>query len=497
MRFRRIHRLAIAGSFTLLAALAPPLATAAEPDPLAAAQEAIKALPAPYSNWNVTLRESTSEQGALTLSYDSPALGERTENSVYLPSSYSPADAAAPVMYYLHGTVVPYLDNPNLAPVTSFESLLNMVGSGGGFKQTLLEDFPSQVDRADFIVVAPDTDPARSWCHTCVWIDGKPGALQAPPFTARTVPAETVIMKEIIPLTEAIFNARTDRGGRGIIGFSMGAGGAEVLGFRHPDKFAYVGGISGPFDVVDDHLFWNEWVEAHGYFRDQGYGTSLTNNVEWRNFNPKDIAGNWAGTGGHLMISAGDACAPPTDTKGEADCTRYPALTNPAATRAETQMRRSADESVQHLAAVGVEAEQFRASGIHGANNHRVYADVIIPRANALFAGTVPKPEKVNYRNADQTFSAWGYTVTRSSTTPTFVTLANTRLDARSFTVSAQSQVQITTPAAFVPGRTYNVGVTNPDGTQDVSDVVADNSGRLKLQLDPAGGAVAVTVGTP
>jgi hypothetical protein len=162
MMFRRMHRLAVAGSFTLLAALAPAQATAAEPDPLAAAQEAIKALPAPYSNWNVTLRDSTSEQGSLTLSYDSPALGERTENSAYLPTSYSPAGAAAPVMYYLHGTVVPYLDNPNLAPVTSFESLLDMVGSGGGFTQTQLEDFPSQVDRADFIVVPQTPTPAAA-----------------------------------------------------------------------------------------------------------------------------------------------------------------------------------------------------------------------------------------------------------------------------------------------------------------------------------------------
>ncbi|PKV99984.1 putative esterase [Amycolatopsis echigonensis] len=495
MTFRRRHRLAIAGSVAVLAALAPAAATAAEPSPIAAAQAAVAALPAPYSNWNVTLGASTSEPGALTLSYDSPALGERTENSVYLPDSYSPTGGAAPVMYYLHGTVVPSLDNPSLAPVTSYESLLNMVGSGGGFTQTKLEDFPSQAGRANFIVVAPDTDPSRSWCHTCMWTDGKPGALQAPPLTASTVPAETVVMKEIIPLTEAIFNARTDRGGRGVIGFSMGGGAAEVLGFRHPDEFSYVGAISGPFDVVDDP-YWNPWVEANGYFRDQGYGTSLTDNVEWRNVNPKDLAGNWAGTGGHLMLSAGDACAPPTDAEGAADCTRYPALTNPAATLTETQMRRSADESVPQLAAAGVQAEQFRASGIHGANNHRVYADVIVPQANALFASTVPTPEKVNYKNAYQTFSAWGYTVSRSSTTPAFVTLTDARLDAGSFTVSAESPAQVTTPAAFTPGRTYRVGIAKPGSSPENSDIVADGAGRLTLQLDPSDGAVTVTVDT-
>jgi S-formylglutathione hydrolase FrmB len=351
-------------------------------------------LPAPFNQWNVQLRPSTTEQGALTLTYRSPRLGIQAVNSVYLPSNYRAQGAPSPVMYYLHGTVISYLDNPDLVPVTKNESLLNMVGKGGGYIQTLLQDFPSQLKRAKFIVVAPDTDPQHSWCETCMWINGKANPLAAPPLTASVVPAEDVLLQEVLPLTQALFNTRTDRGGRGIMGFSMGSVGAEIQGFRHPDLFSYIGGISGPFDMVDDP-FWSGWLNSNGYFRDQGYGTSYTNTEEWRQFNPKDLAHNWKGVPGHLLISAGDTCAAPTDPQGIADCRRYPPDANPAAAFGESQMRRSADESIPFLESLGVIAQQFRASGIHGANNHRVYADIIIPTANKLFA---QDPSTLTYR---------------------------------------------------------------------------------------------------
>lgn len=49
-------------------------------------------------------------------------------------------------------------------------------------------------------------------------------------------------------------------------------------------------------------------------------------------------------------------------------------------------MRRSADESIPFLDSIGVRSQQYRAPGIHGANNAHVYAAVIVPTANRLFA---------------------------------------------------------------------------------------------------------------
>lgn len=110
-------------------ASAPSASPSTSSSALAAAQSAISRLPAPFSNWHVTLTERASEQGTLELQYDSPALGIRTVNSVFLPTSYRADAAPSPVMYYLHGTVVSFLDNPLTTPVTRQEALLNDVGS--------------------------------------------------------------------------------------------------------------------------------------------------------------------------------------------------------------------------------------------------------------------------------------------------------------------------------------------------------------------------------
>jgi hypothetical protein len=45
-----------------------------------------------------------------------------------------------------------------------------------------------------------------------------------------------------------------------------------------------------------------------------------------------DLAVNWKGVQGYLLISAGDTCRPaPTDPQGRADCRRYDPTANLAA----------------------------------------------------------------------------------------------------------------------------------------------------------------------
>ncbi len=51
---------------------------------------------------------------------------------------------------------------------------------------------------------------------------------------------ETSVIRELIPLVEATFNVRRDRGGRHVAGLSMGGYGALWLGVRHPHLFASV-----------------------------------------------------------------------------------------------------------------------------------------------------------------------------------------------------------------------------------------------------------------
>ncbi|SFO27759.1 Putative esterase [Pseudonocardia ammonioxydans] len=473
----------VAGSAVLITTGAHALA--AEPAaPPAPSAERIDALPAPFADWNVSLSPKVDEPGALLLSYDSPALGQRSDNTVYLPTSYSETGAKSPTLYYLHGTVVSALDNPVTDPVAAQESLLEMVGSGGGDKQTKLQGFAEQRDQAQFVVVAPDTNAQNSWCESCLWIDGQRDLLpEAPPVTAKTVPAETVLYQELIPLTEQVLNVRTDRGGRGISGFSMGAVGALIQAFRHPDRFAYTAAISGPYDFVDD-TFWRNWVDVVGYMRDQGYGVSVTDLPRWRNFNPADLVGNFAGSGSPLMISAGDVCAPPTDAAGAEDCADDPALRNPAASLIESQMRRNNDEHIADIANAGVEAKQVRYSGIHGAYNHRIYPEVIVPGANAAFAAEPVTTDSFGYRTQDRTFSVWGYDVAAEHTDTQFLALENARHDGHAFSLRGTGVVDALTPASFTAGQTYRVSYSSAAGQNRTEDLTADPQGRLRLDVD-------------
>lgn len=462
----------------------PAQAAAPAPDPLAAIQVGLRSLPQPYADWHVSVQAKSDEPGALSLSYDSPALHQRSDNTVYLPAGYRSDGAPSPVLYFLHGTVVSAVDNPLLTPVTQQESLLGMVGAGGGDIQTKLQGFAEQRDKANFVVVSPDTNAQKSWCESCLWIDGKRDAVpNVPPVTAKTVPAETVLYKEVIPLVQQVLNVRTDRGGRGISGFSMGAVGALIQAFRRPDMFGYAAALSGPYNFVDD-TFWRTWVDLVGYTRDQGYGLSVTDSFRWRNVNPADLVGNFAGSGSPLRISAGDVCAPPTDGAGAADCAEYPAVRNPLASLIESQMRRNNDANIDAISNAGVQAKQVRYSGIHGANNHRVYANVIVPEANQAFQ-TPPHPSPTfSYRTQDTDFGVWDYGVHTDRAQPEFLALEGARHDGSAFSVRGDGNVAVTTPPAFTPGGRYHV--TYSSATRDVRDevAVADSAGRLTLGVN-------------
>lgn len=454
-------------------------------NPVAATHARAGELPAPFSDWNVTVRpDPDTGEGALTVSYESPLLGHRTDNTVFLPTSYGADGPPLPVLYYLHGTVFPQSDDPALDPATQAESLVSMASSGGGYKQTLLQDFPSQRHKAKFVVVAPDTNPTNSWCETCLWIDGIDDLFpELSPATAKTLPAESVIYRELIPLVEALFNVRTDRGGRGVTGFSMGGAAAFLPGFRHPDMYSYVAPISGGYDLVDDEEL-RTWIDLAGYLRDQGYGNPETHAVMWENFSPSKIYSNFAGSGGHLMVSAGDICMPPTDGKGVRDCANRPPLTNPFAAATERMLRNNNDRSIEDLAKAGIPSQQVRFSGVHGANNHRVYSDIIVPGANRVFARAPKLRERFFYRTADGLFDVWGYDVSVRRDNPDFLSIENARHDSRAFSLRGTGTVTVATPTVFQAGRWHRVTLSTTEQAVDSFRVKSDRDGRLRLKVD-------------
>src|SRR5690606_24694246 len=185
--------------------------------------------------------------------------------------SYRPDGPALPVMYYLHGTIQPTLDNPLFGPITKNEALLDAIGPGGGAVQTDIFRFEKQLDKAKFVLVAPDTSRENTICDTCIWQDGQDDAVpNAHPVPAETLPADSFLHKELYPLIEDMFTVRSDRAGRAVMGFSMGGVAAYLQGMRHPDQYALSASVSGVLDVLDEPGGRAIW-ESMGYMRDQGY----------------------------------------------------------------------------------------------------------------------------------------------------------------------------------------------------------------------------------
>lgn len=444
---------------------------------------ATKSLPAPYSQWNVSVTPVDGNNQVLRVDFDSPLMHRRMDNLVYLPDSYHGDGTPSPVLYYLHGTVLQELDNPALDPVTGQESLLHMVSAGGGYRQTELMDFKSQLSKARFVVVAPDTDTAGTVCHNCGWIDGRADLVpNVPPLTGEQLPGDSFLHQELYPLVEHMFNVRTDRAGRGVSGFSMGGYSAMVQGMKHPDDYGFIGSVSGVYEILSEPRLRAFW-EGLGYMRDQGYGTGLTDEVWWRNYNPSDLATNLSGTGTKFLLSFGDACLSAA-AAGDANCAAYPPLRNPAAAAIEAVLNSNNHVAMKDLAAKAIPVQVVQLPGVHGANDAQVYRDFMVSAANETFAKGVPDPATFSYRTVNPAFSVWGYDVRVTRSADEFLSLTNARRDGTAFTVSGTGTVALQTPAAFTPGSTHRVTVTAPNGHATAQTVTADDRGRLPVSVD-------------
>lgn len=499
-RNRRVF--AVLCAFVALGALVGVSATSAGAAPIGGAAtplwRPVTNLGAPFSNWNVQVSDYGSSDRVLNVSFDSPALGQRITNRVYLPSQYSDAGQEWPVLYYLHGTVYPTLDNGVFGPITKNEALLKAIGPGGGAEQTDLFDFQQNMDRARFLVVAPDTSTQRSICETCAWINGRKDIVpNIHPITATTLQADTFLHQELYPLIQALFNVRTDRGGRGVMGFSMGGASAYLQAMLHPDQYAFAASVSGGLDVVDNIPLRAIW-EGVGYNRDQGYGTDLTDKTYWDGLNPKNLASNLTGTGIQVLSSAGDACAKPEDVSAP-DCERVPAATNPLAATVETCIAQEFLQDGNLLPSEGVHEVRVQDPGVHGANNHRVFSDNVVPMANSVFASGISTPATFNYRTVASNFSVWGYTVSVSDPNdPRFLDMTESRTDGRAFDLTGNGTVTVTTPAKFVPGQRYKVTMTPASGTPQEYSATADATGRIQKTVELGGTANLLgVVGTP
>ena len=164
----------------------------------------------PGALWTTT----GSPSGAVTRhSYSSQVIGGAEEFSVYTPPGYDGRRSVSyPTLYLLHG-----MGDNEFTWVTN-----------GGVCVTL-DNLLAQRRAAPMVVVMP------------LGYGGSGATLMNP------AAFERALLQEIIPLVEKTYRVSRSAQTRAIAGVSMGGSQAMTIGLRHPDAFAWLGSLSGPF----------------------------------------------------------------------------------------------------------------------------------------------------------------------------------------------------------------------------------------------------------
>lgn len=139
--------------------------------------------------------------------FRSAALGYDVTYRVYLPASPTPGQKL-PAVYLLHGGGENYRNWSNESDVAPYAA-------------------------KSLILVMPDGDESY-WMNEV----GAPRERY-----------EDFITKDLIADVEGRFPARTDRGGRAVVGLSMGGFASVDYALVHPDLFAFAGALSPSVDV--------------------------------------------------------------------------------------------------------------------------------------------------------------------------------------------------------------------------------------------------------
>ena len=152
----------------------------------------------------------------------SPALQRNMQYRVLLPEHEG--SARLPVVYLLHGGDGTFRNWSNYTDVARYAA-------------------------DGFLLVMPQGD--YSWYTNAV---------------ARTQDRyEDYIVTDLPADVERRFPVRTDRSSQAIVGVSMGGFGAVKLALQHPDKYAFVGGLSSAIDVPRRPFTWRRLNQSRAY----------------------------------------------------------------------------------------------------------------------------------------------------------------------------------------------------------------------------------------
>jgi hypothetical protein len=434
---------------------------------------AVDELPAPFDRWGVTVTEDDEEPLRLVVEFDSPALGRRATSVVWLPAAYEESHRDAPVTYFLHGQLdthsfgagqaagaagapVPYPFAPP-SPTSSFGG----IDPGG-----------TAADRS-FLLVGVDNGP-EPWCGHCWWVDGLDG---------RGVAAERHVLDEVVPLVEALFRVRTDRGGRGLLGNSMGANGSLLMGFRHPDRFGFVGALSPTVTGLRSRALFEAWSGFvwSTYVADQGYPAPADAEARFYALDPLFHVPGVVGSGVEVMTAIGDGCLP---NDGRGVCAEEPPTGDPDQ---ELLFRPSFDMWSAAATELGLPFTHIAREGAHDAVlNHDNFVRFFLPRMNEVFAGDDVLPERFSYRTLEASVEIFGWDLAVARPNLESLHVLGARTDGTAATFAGTGTLTATTPPVADAGDELRIVVVHPDRSVTETAATADAAGRVTFTVELA-----------
>ena len=153
----------------------------------------------------------------------------------------------------------------------------------------------------DAWVLMPDCGPAGWYTD---WFRSDPA-----PGTQRW---ETYHLVELREWFETTRRTRRDRGGRAVVGLSMGGFGALTYSARHPELFGFCAAFSPAADIVDPDfgVFVDALSALNGGEPGCIWGDRLLHLDNWRAHNPVDLAERLASAELHLRTRDGRSGGP-------------------------------------------------------------------------------------------------------------------------------------------------------------------------------------------
>jgi S-formylglutathione hydrolase FrmB len=347
-----------------------------------------------------------------------------------------------PVLYLLHGT------------------------SGTASDWTAMGDAEEVIGGRQLITVMPDialNDGGGGWCT-----DWPAGAQRW----------ETFHIDQLIPWLDANLRTIPTRAERAIAGLSQGGFCSLSYAARHPDLFSVALGYSGAPDIWYDPdarvgaeaIINATEVGLDGVAPNTFFGDPATDGINWAAHDPATLAENLRWT--KLYMYWGNGEPGPYDTGAP----------NPEAMFIEGAIWRDNNDFAARLQSLQIPAlEDDYGPGTHSWRYWTRDLEWSIDLVTADFAHPAPGPASVTYTSAEDRYSVYGWSVTTHRTAREFSTLENAA--ARGFALAGSGSATVLTPAVYVRGGRYRVGISGDQVRARALTLYARSDRRLLVEV--------------